>query len=306
MALEESFVTFVSFVVQTQGVLVENRDLIASVLQEALPYINYLVNKTIVIKLGGSALDEQDSILQDIVWLRSLRANPVLIHGGGPYISAWLRRIGKESRFIDGLRVTDEETMTVARMVLVGQINQELVRIITRLGGRAIGLSGLDGAMIRAQREDEALGLVGRVDGHGLDLRPIEILIEQGYIPIIAPIGLGQRGECLNINADMVAAEIARAMRAEKLILLTNVVGICDRAGQLISELTASKTFDLIEQGVITGGMIPKVHACIYALETVRRTHIIDGRVPHVLIRELFTDGGAGTMITHGREDVPA
>lgn len=280
----------------------ENRDLIASVLQEALPYINYLVNKTIVIKLGGNALDEQETILQDIVWLRSLRANPVLVHGGGPHISAWLKRIGKETRFINGLRVTDDETMTVARMVLVGQINQELVRLIAKLGGRAIGLSGLDGAMIRAWREDEALGLVGRVDSTSLDLRPIQMLIERGYIPVIAPVALGEHGECLNINADTVAAEIARAMHAEKLILLTNVIGICDRAGNLISELTVSKTLDLIEQGVITGGMIPKVHACIHALDTVHRTHIIDGRIPHVLIRELFTDGGAGTMITHDRD----
>jgi len=283
----------------------ENRDLLASVLQEALPYINYFVNKTIVIKLGGNALHQQESVLQDIVWLRSLRANPVLVHGGGPAIDTWLRRIGKESRFIDGLRVTDEETMTVARMVLVGQINQELVRMITNLGGRAIGLSGIDGAMIRATRENEALGLVGRVDNQNLDLRLLHTLIEMGYIPVIAPIGLGEHGETLNINADTVAAEIARAMHAEKLILLTNVTGIYDRAGNLISQLDINQTLDLINQGVITGGMIPKVHACIHALETVRRTHIIDGRVPHILIHELFTDGGAGSMITRTPEELP-
>ncbi len=308
-----------------------------SVMPEKVPNSNDLVNKTIVIKLGGSTLDEstclfprfsltpgfagwrgkmgmsekeamgegyrsrydtsRNSVLQDIVWLHSLGANLVLVHGGGPAITAWLRRMGKESRFINGLRVTDEETMMVVRMVIVGQINQELVRLITCLGGQAIGLSGLEGALMRADREDEALGLVGRVNGQTLDLSLLKMVLEHGYISVIAPIGLGKYGECLNVNADNAAAAIAQALHAEMLILLTNVAGIYDSSGNLIPKLDVHETLQLIHQGIITGGMIPKAYACIHALETVQRTHIIDGRLPHVLKHELFSQSGSGSMI---------
>jgi acetylglutamate kinase len=272
---------------------------IAEVLREALPYINYLKGKTLVIKLGGSTLEHQRGVLQDIIWLRSLGANPVLVHGGGPYINAWLEKLNVPAQFENGLRVTDARTLEVVRMVLLGQVNQGLVLMATEMGGKAIGLSGTDGNMVRAKIISERLGFVGEIEM--VDPTLPQTLLEQGYIPVIAPLGQGPGGTCLNINADLVASHLAGALNAEKLIFLSNVVGICRQDGSLISELTEAEAKQLIADGVISGGMIPKVNACLAALATVQRVHIVDGGEPHVLLRELFTDQGAGTMIVRNR-----
>ena len=285
----------ISFSMTPEGDIINDQHLIAQVLSEALPYIDFLKGKTLVIKLGGSTLEHQRSVLQDIIWLRALGANPVLVHGGGPYINEWLRKFNLPARFINGLRVTDAATLDVVRMVLLGQVNQGLVLMASRLGGRAIGLSGTDGNMVQAQISDEHLGFVG--DVVAIDPAPVQTLIDQGYIPIIAPLGQGPDGTCLNINADLVAAHLAGALNAEKLIFLSNVVGICRGDGSLISELEEQEARQLIHEGIINGGMIPKVSACLDALQSVPRVHIVDGRESHVLLRELFTDQGAGTMI---------
>jgi acetylglutamate kinase len=272
-----------------------NHQLIAQVLHEALPYIDFLKDKTLVIKLGGSTLTHQKYVLQDIVTLRSLGANPVLVHGGGPHINEWLKKLNVPSRFEQGLRVTDAETLDIVRMVLLGQVNQGLVAALAEMGGRAIGVSGTDGNMIQARIADERLGFVGEIET--VDPRLLQVLIEQGYIPVVAPLGQGPDVPCLNINADLVAAHIARAMHAEKLIFLSNVIGIQRLDGSLISELNQTEAQQLIADGTIKGGMIPKVAACLNALSAVSRVHIVDGREPHTLLRELFTDQGAGTMI---------
>ena len=285
----------ISFLTNADGDVINNHHLIAEVLREALPYINYLKGKTLVIKLGGSTLEHQRGVLQDIIWLRSLGANPVLVHGGGPYINAWLEKLNVPAQFEDGLRVTDARTLDVVRMVLLGQVNQGLVLMATEMGGRAIGLSGTDGSMVQAKFISERLGFVGEIET--VDPTLPQTLLDQGYIPVIAPLGQGPGGTCLNINADLVAAHLAGALNAEKLIFLSNVVGICRQDGSLISELTEAEAKQLIADGVISGGMIPKVTACLDALATVPRVHIVDGGEPHVLLRELFTDQGAGTMI---------
>jgi acetylglutamate kinase len=285
----------ITFSTTPDGEIINDQHLIAEVLREALPYIDFLKGKTLVIKLGGSTLEHQRGVLQDIIWLRALGANPVLVHGGGPYINEWLTKLNIPTRFEQGLRVTDAQTLEVVRMVLLGQVNQGLVSMAVQLGGRAIGLSGTDSNMVSARIADERLGFVGEIEG--VDPSPIQTLIDQGYIPVIAPLGQGPNGTCLNINADLVAAHLAGALNAEKLIFLSNVVGICRKDGSLISELTEPEAKQLIEQGVISGGMIPKVSACLDALQSVPRVHIVDGREPHVLLRELFTDQGAGTMI---------
>jgi acetylglutamate kinase len=270
--------------------------LIAQVLREALPYIDFLKEKTLVIKLGGSTLEHQKGVLQDILWLQALGAHPVLVHGGGPYINEWLEKLHVPTHFENGLRVTDATTLDVVRMVLLGQVNAGLVLLASQLGGKAIGLSGIDGRMIRARIADESLGLVGEIEA--VDPTLVQTMIEQGYIPMVAPLGQSADGSCLNINADLVAAHLAGALRAEKLIFLSNVAGICRADGSLISELNETEAQQLIEEGVISGGMIPKVSACFDALFAVPNVHIVDGREPHVLLRELFTDQGAGTMIT--------
>lgn len=269
--------------------------LIAQVLNEALPYIDFLRGKILVIKLGGSTLEHQRDVLQDIILLRTLGSHPVLVHGGGPYINEWLEKLNLPRNFEHGLRVTDASTLEVVRMVLLGQVNQSLVLMAAQMGGRAIGLSGTDGNLIRARFAGERLGYVGEIES--VDPALVQTLIDQGYIPIVAPLGQGPEGVCLNINADLVAAHLAGALNAEKLIFLSNVAGICRADGSLISELTEAEAQQLIEEGVITGGMIPKVTACIDALHAVPRVHIVDGGEPHVLLRELFTDRGAGTMI---------
>ena len=286
----------ITFSITSEGDIINDHHLIAQVLREALPYIDFLKGKTLVVKLGGSALEYQRSVLQDIIWLRALGANPVLVHGGGPYINEWLKKLNLPARFEQGLRVTDAATLDVVRMVLLGQVNQGLVLMTSSLGGHAVGLSGTDGNMIRARVANERLGFVGEVES--VDPLPVQTLIDQGYIPIIAPLGQGPDDTCLNINADLVAAHLAGALNAEKLIFLSNVVGICRQDGTLISELGELEAKKLIEDGVISGGMIPKVSACLDALLAVPRVHIVDGRESHILLRELFTDQGAGTMIS--------
>ena len=284
-----------TFSMTSEDNITNNHQLIAQVLHEALPYIEFLKGKTLVIKLGGSTLTHQKYVLQDIVMLRSLGACPVLVHGGGPYINEWLKKLNVPSHFEDGLRVTDAGTLDIVRMVLLGQVNQSLVAALAEMGGKAVGVSGTDGNMIQARIADEKLGFVGEIES--VDASLLQVLIEQGYIPVIAPLGQGQDLPCLNINADLVAAQIARAMQAEKLIFLSNVTGICRADGSLISELNRTEAQQLIADGTIHGGMIPKVAACLDALSTVSRVHIVDGREPHALLRELFTDQGAGTMI---------
>jgi len=279
----------------SKGHDLSDHHLIAEVLREALPYIDFLKEKTLVIKLGGSTLEHQRIVLQDIIWLQALGARPILVHGGGPYINEWLNKLNMPTRFENGLRVTDAGTLEVVRMVLMGQVNSGLVLIASQMGGKAIGLSGIDGNMIRARITDEKLGFVGEIES--VDPGLVQTLMDQGYIPIIAPLGQSESGSCLNINADLVAAQLAGALNAEKLIFLSNVTGICRADGSLISELTETEALQLIEEGVISGGMIPKVTACLNALFAVPRVHIVDGREPHVLLRELFTDQGAGTMI---------
>jgi acetylglutamate kinase len=270
---------------------------IASVLQEALPYINYFVGKTVVVKMGGSALSSEHTVLQDIIWLKNLQVNVVLVHGGGDDISHWLKRIGKDSKTIKGLRVTDEETMEVVKMVLVGKVQQDLVAAINGLGGEAVGISGLDGKLFECERYtgEGDLGLVGRIKR--VNLRPVTAALNEGYIPIVTPVGLGEGGIAYNINADLGAGELAAALRAEKLIFLTDVVGIRGKDGDLISELNVNQVPELVDSNVLTGGMLPKVEAAGRALERVKRVHIIDGRVPHALVREMFTDKGVGTMV---------
>jgi acetylglutamate kinase len=290
----------ITFSMTTEGEVINDHHLIAQVLREALPYIDFLKGKTLVIKLGGSTLEHQRGVLQDIIWLRALGANPVLVHGGGPYINQWLDKMHLPTSFINGLRVTDAETLDIVRMVLLGQVNQGLVLMASQMGGRAIGLSGTDGNMIMAHIADERLGFVGEIDA--VDPAPIQALIDQQYIPIVAPLAQSANGSCLNINADLVAAHLAGALNAEKLIFLSNVVGICRADGSLISELGEAEARTLIDEGVISGGMIPKVSACLDALCAVPRVHIVDGREAHVLLRELFTEQGAGTMIKRNEE----
>lgn len=285
----------INFSLSSDGDIIADHHVIAQVLREALPYIDFLKGKILVIKLGGSTLENQRMILQDIIWLRALGANPVLVHGGGPYINEWLNRLNIPAVFKDGLRVTDAQTLEVVRMVLCGQVNQGLVAMAAHMGGKVVGLCGTDGQMIQARVADAELGFVGEIEKVNQEV--VQTLVAQGYIPIIAPLGQGPDGISLNINADLVAAHLAGALDAEKLIFLSNVVGICRADGSLISELSEDEARQLIKEGVISGGMIPKVSACLDALVAVPRVHIVDGGEPHVLLRELFTDQGAGTMI---------
>ena len=271
---------------------------IVAVLHEALPYINRLQKKVLVVKLGGSTLERDRDVLEDAMWLQRVGAFPIIVHGGGPSITHWLERIGHESRFVNGRRVTDEVTLQAAEMVLIGEVNTSLVQQIAQFGGHAIGLSGISGPCIYARQRDPNLGAVGEIVR--VDPSPITMLLEHGYIPIIAPLSYGEQGECLNVNADEAASAIACALKADKLLYLSNVTGIQAADGTLFSELTASGAHDLIAQGVIQGGMIPKTEAALQALAMVNRVHIVDGRVPHALIRELFTDEGVGTMFTPG------
>jgi acetylglutamate kinase len=279
----------------------------AEVLLEALPYIREFSGKTIVIKYGGAAMEQADLKEQfalDVILLRLVGINPVIVHGGGPQIGALMKRLGKEPKFVGGMRVTDEETVEIVEMVLVGKINKAIVGLINHHGGRAVGLSGKDGDLIRAQRrrhrtpdgEEIDLGLVGEVEV--VNPEPIRLLEDRGFIPVIAPVGVGKNGETYNINADLVAGDVAAALRAEKLIHLTDVPGIKDAQGKLVSHLSRAEARRFVGDGVIDGGMLPKVESSLRALQggTVK-AHIIDGRVPHAILLELFTREGVGTEI---------
>jgi len=269
----------------------------AKVLVEALPYIKRFHGQTVVIKLGGNAIEQaRDETLLDVVLLRYVGMQPVLVHGGGPEITAMSERLGLKATFKQGLRVTDEKTMEVVKMVLTGKVGPGLVAAIHRLGGQAVGMSGEDGPTIIAEPLDEAMGFVGRVTQ--VNKEPITALLSRGYIPVIASIGLGYDGHAYNINADTVAAEIAVALNAAKLILLTDVPGVHGVDGQVLAVLSRDEARKRIEQGEVTGGMIPKLEACLRALETVPLAHIVDGRTKHALLLELFTEAGIGTMVT--------
>lgn len=269
----------------------------AQVLVEALPYIKRFYGETIVVKLGGKAIEERKhETLLDIVLLRYVGMNPVLVHGGGPEITAMSERLGIKAEFKEGLRVTDDKTMEVVKMVLTGKINPDLVASINRLGGQAVGMSGEDGPSIIAEMQDQDLGFVGRVTQ--VNPEPISALLGRGYIPVIASIGLGYDGHAYNINADWVAAEVAVELKAAKMILLTDVPGVAGPDGQVIGELKRSDAEAMIARGEATGGMIPKLQACLRALDAVPLTHVIDGRTPHSLLLELFTESGIGTMVT--------
>lgn len=279
----------------------------AQIIVEALPYIKAFYGRTVVVKYGGSAMGDselQNAVMQDLVLMKYVGMNPVVIHGGGPGITSMLNRLGIKTRFVKGLRVTDPEVMEVVEMVLVGKINKQIVAGINECGGKAIGLSGKDGSLIQAVQMNgaEDLGFVGEV----AQINPCVLnpLVEAGYIPVIAPIGMGQDGMTYNINADHVASKIAVALGADKLILLTDVPGILTDPGDpstLISSIRISEIPDLIDAGIISGGMIPKVECCIHALENgVARTHIVDGRVPHSILLEVLTDQGSGTMVVKG------
>ncbi|MCG2634351.1 MAG: acetylglutamate kinase [Gammaproteobacteria bacterium] len=287
---------------------------VAFVLSEALPYIQRFSGKTVVIKYGGNAMVDgalKSCFARDVVLMKAVGMNPVIVHGGGPQIAAQLERHGKESRFIEGMRVTDQETMNVVEMVLGGVVNQEIVTLINQHGGRAVGLSGKDGRMIRGRKlvlggsigaDDPALLDLGHAgDVVSIDTEVVELLDSARFIPVVAPIGVGENGEAYNINADVVAGRLAETLKAEKLILLTNTVGLLDAAGELINSATAEEIDRLIAEGVIHGGMLPKVRCGLDAVAAgVRGAHIIDGRVPHALLLEIFTDQGVGTLISPG------
>lgn len=276
--------------------MADNGDTLVEALFEALPYINQFAGKIVVVKMGGSAFSGRDTTLQDVVTLKSLGIRPVVVHGGGNDISNLLKRLGEEPRFVGGLRVTDEATLGAVVMVLAGKVNKELVAALGALGAPAAGLSGIDGGLLEAKIKDPSLGLVGEVTR--VNLRLLETVSQAGFIPVVAPLALGDDGQALNVNGDTAAGEIAAAMNAAKMIFLTDVQGIRGKDGNTITELTRDQVQGLIEEGVVSGGMIPKVLACVTALAGAERAHIIDGRVPHALIRELYTDRGVGTMIT--------
>ena len=273
----------------------------AEVLVEALPYIKRFFGRTLVIKLGGAAMGEDvDAFLQDVVLLRFVGMRPVLVHGGGPEITAWQKRLGIEPAFVNGLRVTDAPTMEVVKMVLTGKIGPNLVSRIHRLGGQAVGMSGEDGPTLlvrpRGSEDGRDLGYVGEVDQ--VNPEPIEAVLEQGRIPVIASVGLGVDGEAYNVNADTVAAELTVALGASKLIMLTDVEGVRGADGALVSSVDRAAAQHLLESGAVNGGMIPKLRAALRALEAADAAHIIDGRVSHSLLLELLTERGVGTMVT--------
>lgn len=286
---------------------------IATVLSEALPYIQRFAGKTIVVKYGGNAMTEphlKNGFARDIVLMKLVGMNPVVIHGGGPQIGKLLEKVGKESHFIQGMRVTDEETMDIVEMVLGGSVNKEIVNLIHQHGGNAVGLTGKDGDLIRAVKMEMTtfneelnapeiidLGHVGEVSR--INTKVLDMLIKDDFIPVIAPVGVGTDGRSYNINADFVAGKIAEALQAEKLMLLTNTAGLLDKQGQLLTGLNAEKVDNLIEDGTIYGGMLPKIQCALGAVQSgVKSSHIIDGRVEHAVMLEVFTDEGVGTLIT--------
>ena len=284
----------------------------ADILLEVLPYIKRFYDKTVVIKYGGHAMGDdnlKEMFAMNVVMMKYIGINPVIVHGGGPQIGSFLKKMGKDSKFVRGMRVTDEETMDIVEMVLAGKVNKEIVGLINNHGGRAVGLSGKDGNIIEAEKyilstekakdtppEIIDIGMVGKVRKVNSGL--IESLIIDGFIPVIAPTGAGDGGETYNINADIVAGEVAVALGAEKLILLTDVEGILDEKDRLINSINNVEAEELIENGTISGGMYPKVKCCIKSLRNgVGKTHIIDGRLDHAVLLEIFTDSGIGTEV---------
>ena len=281
----------------------------AKTLAEALPYIQRFHGKTIVIKYGGNAMTDpalKEGFARDVVLLKVVGMNPVIVHGGGPQIDDLLKRVGKKGEFIQGMRVTDAETMDVVEMVLGGQVNKDIVNLINRCGGKAVGLTGKDGGLIRARKmmvrsapgSDEMvdIGQVGEVES--IDPAIVNLLHTQDFIPVIAPVGVGANGESYNINADLVAGKVADILKAEKLIVLTNTAGVLDKDGNLLTGLTARKVDELFADGTIHGGMLPKIGSALEAVKNgVNTCHIIDGRVEHALLLEILTDEGVGTLI---------
>ncbi|MDO5104187.1 MAG: acetylglutamate kinase [Lautropia sp.] len=281
----------------------------AEILSEALPYIRRFHGKTIVIKYGGNAMTDERlkrSFAHDVVMLKLVGINPVVVHGGGPQIEQALSRMGKKGEFIQGMRVTDEETMSIVEMVLAGQVNKEIVELINTAGGQAVGLTGQDGNLIRAKKmllpsQEKPgdlidIGLVGDIES--CDPSIIRTLTSNSFIPVVAPIGSGEQGETYNINADVVAGKIAEVLKAEKLILLTNTAGVLDKNGQLLTGLTSTQIDALFADGTISGGMLPKISSALEAAKSgVNAVHIIDGRVDHCLLLEIMTAQGVGTMI---------
>ena len=281
----------------------------AAILAEALPYIKRFYDRTIVIKYGGNAMTDpklKDGFARDVVLLKLVGMNPVVVHGGGPQIDDLLKRVGKQGQFVQGMRVTDEETMDIVEMVLGGQVNKEIVNLINHHGGKAVGLTGQDGSFIRARKllmpnkdnPDELLdiGLVGEITS--IDPSIIAFLDTGDFIPVIAPIGVGPNGESYNINADVVAGKLAEILKAEKLVLLTNTPGVLDKAGSLLTGITPRQIDEMVADGTLSGGMLPKISSAVDAARGgVRAVHIIDGRVEHALLLEILTDHGVGTMI---------
>jgi len=286
----------------------------AQVLTEALPYIRRFTGKTIILKFGGNAMVDpllHESFARDVVLMKLVGMNPIVVHGGGPQIGALLAKLNIQSEFIDGMRVTDSQTMDVVEMVLGGSVNKEIVWSINRNGGKAIGVTGKDGQLIRARKltvsrysheldapEILDIGHVGEVDQ--IDTEVLGVILGSNFIPVIAPIGVGEDGTTYNINADLVAGKLAQVMQAEKLMLLTNVAGLLDKQGRILTGLTTGQVDGLITDGTISGGMLPKIRCALDAVKSgVTSAHIVDGRVPHAVLLEIFTDEGMGTLITN-------
>ncbi|MBM3407666.1 MAG: acetylglutamate kinase [Betaproteobacteria bacterium] len=281
----------------------------AEILAEAMPYIRRFHGRILVIKYGGNAMTDpllKQSFARDVVLLKLVGMNPVVVHGGGPQIEQLLARVGKKGEFVQGMRVTDSETMDIVEMVLAGQVNKEIVELINTAGGRAVGLTGQDGGLIRARKlrmtlpeqpgEEVDIGQVGEIES--IDPGIVHTLTSNGFIPVIAPIGSGADGETYNINADVVAGKVAEVLKAEKLVLLTNTAGVLDKSGKLLTGLTARRIDELFADGTISGGMLPKISSALDAARAgVNSVHIIDGRVDHCLLLEIMTDHGVGTMI---------
>lgn len=290
---------------------------VAQVLTEALPYIQRFTGKTIVVKFGGNAMVDpalHEDFARDVVLMKLVGMNPVVVHGGGPQIGALLEKLNIQSEFIEGMRVTDAQTMDVVEMVLGGGVNKEIVSSINRNGGKAIGVSGKDGQMIRAKKmtvsrsgpehgapEIVDIGHVGEVDQ--IDTEVLQVILDSNFIPVIAPIGVGEDGSTYNINADLVAGTLAQVLQAEKLMLLTNIAGLLDKQGNILTGLTTEQVDELIADGTISGGMLPKIRCALAAVKSgVNTAHIIDGRVPHAVLLETFTDEGMGTLISNKQQ----
>lgn len=287
------------------------------VLSEALPYLQRFVNRTVVIKYGGNAMIDEElkySFARDMVMLKLVGINPVVVHGGGPQIAELLEKLNIESKFINGMRVTTEETMDVVEMVLGGQVNKGIVNLINKNGGKAVGLTGADGQLLKARKlnvthstpdvqapEIIDIGHVGEVESVNIDV--LSMLTSSHFIPVIAPIGVDAEGNSYNINADLVAGKVAEVLQAEKLILLTNIAGLMNKEGEVLTGLSTEQVNELVADGTIYGGMLPKIHCALDAVHAgVTSAHIIDGRVPHATLLELFTDTGVGTLITNQKQ----